>query len=242
MPILNVEVVGAAPADAAKRVADDVGEALGLWPGRLWVRLHRLAQNDYAENGIGAVTPTFVNVIASEPPIGAAREEQARQLAQVVGSALQRPPENVHVIYEPSAQGRVAFGGELVPVRPATVRTGVVWEDEVGYSRAVLDRDHVYVTGTAPVDSDGSVHAPGNAYAQARRCLEIIDSTLGKLGLTRSSVVRTRLFVTDIAAWAEFGRAHREYFGDHRPATTMVEVTKLIAEDMLIEIEVDARC
>jgi len=120
------------------------------------------------------------------------------------------------------------------------VSTGTKWERIVGYSRAVRAGDHVYVTGTAPVADDGTVHAPGDGYAQARRCLEIIENAIAELGADMSCVVRTRMFVTDISRWEEFGRAHAEFFADHPPATTMVEVAALIDPQMLIEIEADA--
>jgi enamine deaminase RidA (YjgF/YER057c/UK114 family) len=120
--------------------------------------------------------------------------------------------------------------------------TGAPWESKVGYCRAVRAGNHIYVTGTAPVDDNGGVHAPGEAYAQARRCLRIIEGALAELGASMSHVVRTRMFVTDITRWAEFGKAHREFFADHPPATSMVEVKSLIDPAMLIEIEADAVC
>ncbi|MGD8453423.1 MAG: RidA family protein [Phycisphaerae bacterium] len=120
--------------------------------------------------------------------------------------------------------------------------SGAPWEGEIGYCRALRAGDHVYVTGTAPVGEDGKTVAPSDAYAQARRCLEIIGRVLAELGAGPGDVVRTRMFVTDIERWAEFGRAHREFFGEQRPATTMVEVRRLIAPDMLIEIEAEAHC
>ena len=120
--------------------------------------------------------------------------------------------------------------------------SGAKWESEVGYCRAVRAGGHIYVTGTAPVADDGSVFAPGDAYAQTRRCFEIIEQALNRLGGGKANIVRTRMFVTDIARWQEFGRAHREYCGHHPPATTMVEVRALIDPKMLIEIEVDAVC
>ncbi len=120
------------------------------------------------------------------------------------------------------------------------VFTGTTWESEVAYCRAVRAGDHIYVTGSAPVMVDGGIFAPGNAYLQAKRCLEIIAEALGKLGADLSHVVRTRMFVTDISRWAQFGRAHREVFRDHPPATSMVEVSRLIDPGMLIEIEADA--
>ena len=116
------------------------------------------------------------------------------------------------------------------------------WESKVGYCRALRAGDHVYVTGTAPLDDQGRTFAPGDAYAQARRCLEIIEKALQDLGADRSHVVRTRMLVTDIARWEDFGRAHREFFADHPPATSMVEVRRLIDPEMLIEVEADAVC
>ena len=114
------------------------------------------------------------------------------------------------------------------------------WEPEVGYCRAVRAGDHIYVTGTAPVADGGGVHAPGDAYGQARRCFELIERALSNLGASMTDVVRTRMFVTDITRWDAFGRAHKEFFADHPPATTMVEVRALIDPAMLIEIEADA--
>ena len=118
--------------------------------------------------------------------------------------------------------------------------SGAPWEKQVGYCRAIRRGSVISVSGTAPVAEDGSVFAPGDAYAQCRRCLQIIERALVELGAGVSDVVRTRMFVTDIALWAEFGRAHAEVFGDHPPATTMVEVKALISPGMLIEIEADA--
>lgn len=118
--------------------------------------------------------------------------------------------------------------------------TGAPWERVVGYCRAVRAGDHVYVTGTAPVADDGSVFAPGDAYRQAKRCFELIARALADLDAEPRHVVRTRMFVTDISRWQEYGRAHAEVFAEHPPATTMVEVKALIAPGMLIEIEADA--
>lgn len=122
------------------------------------------------------------------------------------------------------------------------VYSGAPWEAKVGYCRGVRAGRHVYLTGTAPVADGGGVHAPGDAYEQARRCLEIIERALQGLGATMADVVRTRMFVTDISRWEEFGRAHGECFAAHPPATTMVEVRSLIDPAMLIEIEADAVC
>src|SRR4051812_27963765 len=120
------------------------------------------------------------------------------------------------------------------------VHTGAPWEKQVGYCRAVRAGQQVFVSGTAPVADGGGVHAPGDAYAQARRCLEILVGALRALGAEPRHVVRTRMFVTDIARWAEYGRAHAEVFGAAPPATSMVEVKALIDPAMLIEIEADA--
>lgn len=121
------------------------------------------------------------------------------------------------------------------------VYSRAVWETRVGYCRAVRAGDLVFVTGTAPVDESGAgVHAPGDAEAQAARCLELIERALAQFGADRTRIARTRMFVTDIARWEEFGRAHAAFFGEHRPATTMVEVKALIDPRMLIEIEADA--
>jgi enamine deaminase RidA (YjgF/YER057c/UK114 family) len=120
------------------------------------------------------------------------------------------------------------------------VFSGAPWEEIVGYCRVLRAGNLVFVTGTAPVDPGGGVHAPGDALAQARRCLAIIKESLGKVGVGMESVVRTRMFTTDIDRWEDYGEAHREVFGEHPPTTTLVEVARLIHSDMLIEIEADA--
>ena len=120
--------------------------------------------------------------------------------------------------------------------------SGAEWEKKVGYCRAVAVGPHVYVGGTAPVAEGGGTHAPGDAYEQAKRCFVIIEAALVALGGSLEDVVRTRMYVTDITRWPEIGRAHREALGEHPPAATMVEVRKLIADDMLVEIKIDAYC
>ena len=120
------------------------------------------------------------------------------------------------------------------------VFSGAPWEAKVGYCRALRAGNQIFVTGTASVAEDGSVHAASDAYGQARRCLEIMSEALAEVGASMADVTRTRMFVTDISRWDEFGRAHAEVFGDHPPATSMVEVRMLISPDMLIEIEADA--
>ena len=118
--------------------------------------------------------------------------------------------------------------------------TGTEWEPKVGYCRAIRAGNMIYLSGTAPVGEDGSTFAPGDAYAQARRCLEIVREALEAMGAGMHQVVRTRMYVTDISRWQEYGKAHQEFFGEHPPVTTMIEVKGLISPDMLIEIEADA--
>ena len=110
----------------------------------------------------------------------------------------------------------------------------------MGYSRAVRDGSHVFVAGTTAANPDGSIAGGDDPYLQAKRCFEIIAEALAEAGASMADVVRTRMFVTDIAHWQEFSRAHGEHFRDVRPAATMVQVAALMTPAMLIEIEVDA--
>lgn len=114
------------------------------------------------------------------------------------------------------------------------------WEGKVGYCRAVRAGNQVWVSGTAPVREDGVAFAKGDPYRQAQRCIGVIADALAQVGAELRHVVRTRMYVTDITLWEEFGRAHAEAFGEHPPATAMVEVVALIDPDMLIEIEAEA--
>jgi enamine deaminase RidA (YjgF/YER057c/UK114 family) len=118
--------------------------------------------------------------------------------------------------------------------------SGAKWESIVGYSRAVRVGDRICVTGTTATDEDSNVAGVGDAYAQTVRCILNIESALKHFDASLENVVRTRMFVTDISRWEEYGRAHGEYFREIMPATTMVEVSGLIDPHMLIEIEVDA--
>ncbi len=118
--------------------------------------------------------------------------------------------------------------------------SGAPWEKKVGYCRAIRIGNTIAVTGTAAVTEDGKVFAVGKPYEQAKRCLEIIEKAITPLGASRKDIIRTRIFVTNISKWQEFGRAHGEFFAHHPPATTMVEVKALIDPDMLVEIEADA--
>ncbi|CAN7501292.1 RidA family protein [Paenibacillus sp. LjRoot56] len=119
------------------------------------------------------------------------------------------------------------------------VYTGSPWEPVVGYCRAIRVGDRIEVAGTTAM-KDGEVVGVGNAYEQARFILQTIEQALQELGAQLSDVVRTRMFVTDITLWEEFGKAHGEYFRDVQPVATMVEVKALIDPRLLIEIEVEA--
>ena len=120
------------------------------------------------------------------------------------------------------------------------VSSGTKWEALVGYSRAVRVGSLVFVTGTTATGADGEIVGVGDMYEQAKQAIANILSALAKAGARVEDVVRTRIYVTDIARWEEVGRAHREVFGGVMPATTMVEVSKLIDPKMLVEIEADA--
>lgn len=122
------------------------------------------------------------------------------------------------------------------------ISSGAKWEDFVGYSRAVRTGDIITVAGTTAVNEAGDVVGENDVYAQTAFILAKIEKALAEVGATRHDIVRTRMFVVNIDEWEEVGRAHGEFFAEVRPAATLVEVSRLITPELLIEIEVDAIC
>ena len=120
------------------------------------------------------------------------------------------------------------------------VSSGAIFEEQIGFSRAVRVGPHIAVSGTAPIALGGGVACPGDLYGQTLRCLEVIEKAIVEAGGKREHVIRTRIYLKDMQGWENAGRAHGEFFRDIRPASTMIQIVQAIDPAWLVEIEADA--
>ena len=155
---------------------------------------------------------------------------EARQRVEFMEKFLQQLAQEVSSMARPG-DGEVKSSERIF--------SGAPWETKVGYCRALRRGKAIAVSGTVSIDDNGALYGEGDGYLQAKRALEIIEKAILPLGASRKDIIRTRMFVTDISRWEEFGRAHAEFFSQNPPATSMIEVKALIDPKMLIEIEAD---